>query len=216
MLADAAQDNYDIITPAMSDKASPVPKTSETLLLQLSRDANHARWAEFVARYRPMMERYLTRHFPTIDGEDIIQETFIALVKVLPNYRYSPDETGRFHNYLTGILRRKALRLTAKDAQRAERLASLENDATRTPPRLDAQAEEEWKHAVFETAIHQLLNDESIAPHSCEVFRALALAHENPADVAARFGLTRNAVDQIKNRLMTKLRKLADELKGVV
>ncbi len=201
----------------MASKSSPVPDTSSTLLLQLGGDANHARWAEFVARYRPMMERYLTRHFPALERDDIIQETFVALVAALPNYRYSPEETGCFHNYLTGVLRRKALRFLTKETQRTERLATLtEEDAARTPTRLDEKSEEEWKHAVFETAIHQILADESIAPRSREVFRALALAHEDPADVADRFGLTRNAADQIKNRLMTKLRKLVDELKGVV
>ncbi len=193
------------------------PKTSSTLLLQLGKDANHARWAEFVARYRPMMERYLTRYFPALERDDIIQETFVALVAALPNYRYSPEETGYFHNYLTGVLRRKALRFLTKETQRTERLATLtEDDAARTPPRLDEKSEEEWKRAIFETAIHQLLADESIAPRSRQVFRALALAHEDPVDVADRFRLTRNATDQIKNRLMTKLRKLVDELKGVV
>ncbi len=193
------------------------PKTSETLLLQLGGDANHARWTEFVARYRPMMECYLTRHFPALEHDDIIQETFIALVAALPNYRYSPEETGYFHNYLTGVLRRKALRFLTKETQRTERLTSLANDdAARTPPRLDEQAEEEWKHAVFETAIHQLLNDETIAPRSREVFRALVLQHREPVDVGIFYGISRNAADQIKNRLMTKLRKLVDELKAIV
>ncbi len=201
----------------MANKSSPVPKTSETLLLQLSRDANHARWAEFVSRYRPMMERYLTRHFPTIDGEDIIQETFIALVAALPNYRYSPEETGCFHNYLTGVLRRKALRFLTKETQRTERLATLaEDNAAQMSVRLDEKSEEEWKHTIFETALHQLLTDESIAPRSRQVFRALVLEHRDPVDVGIFYGISRNAADQIKSRLMTKLRKLADDLKDVV
>ncbi len=201
----------------MANKSSPVPETSSTLLLQLGGDANHARWAEFVARYRPMMERYLTRHFPLLERDDVIQETFVALVKVLPNYRYAPDETGHFRNYLTGILRRKALHRTTQERQHAERLATLESDsAARTTPRIDEQAEEEWKHAVFETAIRQLLADESIAPRSRQVFRALVLEHRDPVDVGRCHGITRNAADQIKNRLMTKLRKLVEELKGVI
>ena len=87
-----------------------IPETSTTLLRDLAQDSRHARWGEFVSRYRPMMEAYMRTHFPAVDADDAIQETLIALIKVFPVYRYSPDETGAFHNYLTGILRRRASR----------------------------------------------------------------------------------------------------------
>ncbi len=194
-----------------------IPKTSETLLLQLGRDAQSVRWTEFVARYRPMMEHYLTRYFPTLDPDDIIQETLIALINVLPNYTYAPEETGSFHNYLTGILRHKALRILSRETRHNEHLEAFTTDnQTTASSALSEQTEEDWKNAVFETAIQQLLNDSSLAPRSREVFRALVLAHENPTSVADRFGLSRNAVDQIKNRLMTKLRTLVEELKGII
>ncbi len=200
----------------MTEKSSPIPDTSSTLLLQLGGDANHARWTEFVARYRPMMERYLTRHFPSLEPDDIIQETFIALVKVLPDYRYSPEETGFFHNYLTGILRRKALRMLAKETKRSEHSAAANDAALSLNSFTNTREEEDWKHTVFEIALRQLLNDDTIAPRTREVFRALVLSHENPADVAERFGLERNAVDQIKNRLLAKLRGKVEQLKTLV
>lgn len=59
-----------------------VPETSTTLLKALAVDAQHARWGEFVARYRPLMESYMREHFPTVDAEDAIQETLIALIKM--------------------------------------------------------------------------------------------------------------------------------------
>ena len=85
---------------------SQVPDTSTTLLRDVA-DSQHARWAEFLARYRPMMEAYMRAEFRELDADEIIQETLIALVEVLPNYTYDPDEKGHFHNYLTGILRRR-------------------------------------------------------------------------------------------------------------
>ncbi len=185
--------------------------------MQLGRDAQSVRWSEFISRYRPMMEHYLTRYFPTLDPDDIIQETFIALIKVLPNYHYEPEETGYFHNYLTGILRHKALRILSLETRRNEQLESLATESSsplNTSP--SDQSEEEWKNAVFETALQQLLNDASIAPRTREIFRTLVLAHENPAVVADRFGLSRNAVDQIKNRLMAKLRVRVNELKSII
>ena len=45
-----------------------------------------------------------------------------------------------------------------------------------------------------------------------EVFLRVALGGEKPADVAADYGLTRNAVDQIRPRVATRLRALAETL----
>ena len=93
---------------------SQIPVTSTTLLREISGDALHARWGEFVARYRPMMEAFLRERFPRLEADDIVQETLAALVPVLPRHRYVPDETGHFRNYLTGILRNKALKHCAR------------------------------------------------------------------------------------------------------
>ena len=68
-----------------------------------------------------MMAAYLHSRFPFLDPDDIIQETFAALVKVLPNYVYDPKETGHFHNYLTGVLRHRALRMLDSESRRAKK-----------------------------------------------------------------------------------------------
>ncbi len=39
-----------------------IPETSTTLLKDIANGEN-ARWAEFVARYRPMMLAYMKSHF---------------------------------------------------------------------------------------------------------------------------------------------------------
>ena len=36
-----------------------IPTTSTTLLRDIANDSQHARWGEFVARYRPMMEAFM-------------------------------------------------------------------------------------------------------------------------------------------------------------
>ena len=73
-----------------------------------------------------MMRAFLRERFPSLDADDIIQETFIALAKALPHYVYKPEEKGHFHNYLTGILRNKALKVLVarnRDALIKERVA---------------------------------------------------------------------------------------------
>jgi len=186
-----------------------VPQTSTTLLKDIA-DSQHVRWNEFVARYRPMMEAYLRERFPHADTDEIIQETLVALVDALPDYAYCPEETGHFRNYLTGILRHKALRQCrnnarlhhAKEAYRNQSAEMLETD----------DGEREWQTALFEVALQQLLADKSIQGRTKQVFVRVAVNGESPDGVAAAFKIERNAVDQIKSRLTAKLRKLVDVL----
>jgi len=186
-----------------------VPQTSTTLLKDIS-DSQHARWSEFVARYRPMMEVFLRERFPYVDADEIIQETFVALVRVLPDYVYCPEETGHFRNYLTGILRHKALRQCRKDARLHNAMEAYRNKSVEMPGADDG--EKEWQTALFEVALQQLLADKSIQGRTKQVFVRVAVNGESPDDVAAAFKIERNAVDQIKSRMTAKLRKLVDAL----
>ena len=212
-----------------------LPTTSTTLLRDLAQDSQHARWGEFVARYRPMMEAYLRERFPHVDVDDAVQETLIALIKSMPVYRYVPEETGHFHSYLTGILRHKALRQIRSDRQRAKiaemfcngestlgrarspvspersepRKRSLEVCA---PPNEIAYDDQSWREALMEIALKQLLADESVHARTREVFRRVAVNGEKPEDVGSSLGITRNAVDQMKSRMTLRLKELVRAL----
>lgn len=186
-----------------------IPKTSVTLLKNLAADSSHARWAEFVARYRPMMDAYMADRFPFVEAEDVIAETLIALVDVLKNYRYAPNETGKFHNYLTGILRHKALR--ACDGEK--RMRELRDKLGKEPILVKDDLEEaEYRESLFKIALDQFMVDESVAPRTREVFKRVAVKGESPEAVAEAFMMKRHAVDQIKNRSIAKLRQIIKAL----
>ena len=212
-----------------------IPATSTTLLRDLANDSQHARWSEFVTRYRPVMEAYLRERFPSVEADDVIQETLIAVWAALPSYRYAPDEKGHFHNYLTGILRNKALRQLYKEQRHAEIAEMVHDDAScdgrartlaappstsstgrevapRPSPDMMADDEQSWRETLVEIALRQLMNDESIQSRTRQVFLRVAVNGEKPDDVAVAFGIERNAVDQIKNRMMPRLQKIVADL----
>ena len=243
-----------------------IPTTSTTLLRDVASDSQHARWTEFAKRYRPMMEAYLRERFPSVEADDVIQETLIAVCAALPSYRYAPDEKGHFHNYLTGILRNKALRQLGANRRQAEivekvregvpsdgrarsavspersesRKRSLEVCAPpstsstgragaplpghplrgqpsaggypRPPSDMMADDEQSWRETLVEIALRQLMNDETIQSRTRQVFLRVAVNGEKPEDVAAAFGIERNAVDQIKKRMMPRLQKIVAAL----
>ena len=185
------------------------PATSVTLLRDLAASAENARWTEFVTRYRPMMEAYMRERFPFVEADDAIAETLIALVDVFKNYRYNPEETGRFHNYLTGILRHKALRLSEQAARRRNMHQRM---AAEPLPAQDDPEEVDYRQSLFDIAVRQFFNDETIAPRTKEIFRRTAIRGESPEEVAKSFMMERHAVDQIKSRSVTKLRTIVEAL----
>ena len=185
-----------------------IPETSTTLLRDLASDSQHARWGEFVARYRPMMEAFMRERFPALDADDMIQETLIALIGIFPNYRYSPDENGHFRNYLTGILRNKAMNALRKE-QRQRNIVEDVQCAGRATANSD---EESWRESVFNLALRRFLADEAIADRTKRILERTAINGESPESVAAAFKMSHHAVDQAKSRAIARLRELVKEL----
>lgn len=183
-----------------------IPDTRISILTAISKSSDSARWAEFVNVYEKPMRGFLFTKFPSLEADDVIQETMIALIKALPNYHYTPDEKGHFRNYLMGILNHKAcdmIRRRTKESEKREDYGKSLRGTTAADR--DETDEQEFRVSLFNAALDQLLNDPAINPTHREIFRHIALLHEAPSDVAALFGITRNNVDQIKNRLRSRL-----------
>ena len=193
-------------------------ETSTTLLKNIASDMDNARWGEFVSRYRPMMFAYLASHFPALEAEDIVQETLVALCGVMPRYRYAPEETGHFRNYLTGILRNKALKRCERQAHewdsreryRQELAVAQDHNMVGQKPESDG-----WRRAIMEIAVRQLLADDHIHERSKQIFQRLTVDGESPDAVAAAYGTSRNNVDKIKSRMLARLKEIAQRLEAV-
>ena len=191
------------------------PVTSITLLKGLASGTDNARWAEFFRIYEQPMRSFLQSRFPSVDADDAMQETMVALMRRMPDYHYTPDSNGHFHNYLTGILKHKAedaLRREARESGKRDRLAGQEDLRTSRNGADMREEPEDWKLAAMNAALEQLLSDESINARAREVFRHVALMHEPPAEVAAAFGISRANVDQIKRRMVQRLSTLVSSM----
>lgn len=192
-----------------------IPQTSVTLLNALAGDATSVRWTEFYNKYADGLRAFLQANYPAVEADDVIQETFVALVKCLPRYQYVPDVHGHFHNYLIGIAKHKAEDACRRQAAHAALKTKLENEVDeQTNPLRQSDDEDEaaWRNSAKEAALEQLLADDSISLTTREVFRHVALMHELPVKVASQFGITRNNVDQIKARLIARLKVLIADM----
>lgn len=186
------------------------PDTSRRLLLALQGGRDSSRWEEFVVRYEPGLRDYAARHFPTLDGDDLVQETFLAFIRRLPDFVYAPEATGAFHAYLVGILRLTAFATYRKQAREQRRLQQLEQF---TPPPAATHAEDAaWRESAYELVLHQFFSDPRVHDQTKRIFRRVALDGESPETVARDYALTRNAVDQIKRRCLLRLQAEAAKL----
>ena len=192
-----------------------IPKTSVALLNAIAASPDSSRWTEFYDRYQPVIASYLQSKFaaanPPLEIDDIIQNTMIAFMKRIPTYRYDPDTHGHFRNFIVGIAKKKALGVLRHRQREAKNRSDF---ITKTEPLNDAQedvSEDERLASIAKIAVHQVLVDESISIRDREIFRRTT-GGESPESVADAFGITRNNVDQIKARLMRKVRETADNL----
>ena len=189
-----------------------VPVTSVSLLKVLGEDAQSPRWTEFAKKYASTIDGFLFKYFPTVDAEEVVNDTLIALVKKLPLYEYDPDSRGHFRNYLIGIVRFKAMEQLKKSNRDAVHKEALEANA-----KLSWEYEKQsysvdlrnWQREAYEAALAQFLADKSISSRDKEIFKWVALKGEPPEAVAEIFSIKRNNVDQIKARMTAKLKELA-------
>ncbi len=188
-----------------------VPETSVTLLSDIASNSRSARWAEFVERYRPMMMGYLKAKFPLVEAEDIIQDALISLAKALPNYRYNPDETGYFHNYIAAVLRNKACDAMANRDKHLLLKGSLKEQSQFSGTRFGI--DDKLRKDIYKIALRQLLEDDRVNKRNLRIFVEVAIKGVAPTEVAEKFGVTRNNVDQIKKRIITQLR---NQIKGII
>ena len=195
-----------------------VPVTSISLLKVLGEDSQSPRWREFLRMYASTIDGFLFKHFPTVDAEDVVQETLRALVEKLPLYEYEPDTKGHFRNYLIGIVRFKAIEQLKRRKREADLRVELEANAQfeweceRQSYSVDLR---DWQREAYEAALAQFMADKSISTRDKEIFRRVALQGESPEDVAAIFDIKRNNVDQIKARMVAKLKELALRYAGI-
>lgn len=159
-----------------------------------------------------MMEGYLKSKFPRIESDDVIQDTLVALAKILPNYRYNAGETGSFHDYIIAVLRNKACDELRRIAKRGRLEKSVAED-----PTLNVRSGDESQRlnkAILKIALQLVLEDDTILERNRRVFVETAINGIRPDKVAEMFGITRNNVDQIKARMIKSLQDKCQELEG--
>ena len=183
--------------------------TSLTLVNGVSQDERQS-WERFVKVYKdPMCE--FARSQAVFHGisETEAEDAVFTLFERFAQHKEKFDPTkGSLRNWVMMRLKNILLdvaRQRASEKARSDRAMADGADG-------DSERQREWKEAqlaIMRRALKVVLDEAD--PRTREVFTRVALEDGHPAKVAADFGLTANAVYQIKNRIIAKVRRITEE-----
>ena len=158
-------------------------RTRSSLLARLKSSPTEVDWEVFYRDYGGAILAYarklgLTEHA----ADDILQETMVRLMRLLPTFQYDPN-IGRFRNFVFTITHRR-VQATLRRARRHEAV-SLDDDGDPDLPSLaetpaddsapvpSDELDREWKRSLCEEAVRRLLNDPAIHSQTLQQRSAL-------------------------------------------
>ncbi len=180
-------------------------------------------WRQVIERYEGRLLAFARRMLAQPgDAEDIVQETFLGLLRSLPNF----DRTRSLETYLFAILRHKLhdqFRRQPKGwRQSLERADVLDDAALDAADRLPVDPQTPSDHlagrehvatqrAALVSALRQFVSQvrEQLRFTDLMVLESLVVAGLRNKEAAERFKLAQPAVAGIKFRAIEALRKLA-------
>ena len=201
------------------------PVTSVTLISKikdLSAGDDSAAWVRFWDMYQGAIRQFAALKGGEENADDIVMTVIGKLVEVLRSGRYTPEK-GKFHSYLATMIVNEVRMSHRREMSRAgDRKVSLDSptdedggtvaDTLKAPDTQPETLDEDWKKAVLKSAVEHVLTKTALSERDRQVYRAYALEGEDIANVAKRFGISRNAVSQIKTRIDRRIVDVGREM----
>ena len=199
-----------------------IQETNASLLLRLKENPTELDWSDFYNSYSNAIVRYgMKLGLRYEKAQDILQESMVDLMRILPTFEYDPKR-GKFRNFVLTIVHRRAL----KQFRRAQKYEEISLDATSgtgasinrqlasVSEEVDAEAEHMWKLSLYEQCLEQLKSDTEIDARTCAIFIAYAVEGRKPRELAREFGVKENNIYQIKNRIIERMSRQVKELQS--
>lgn len=146
------------------------------------------------------------------DANDVLQETMVALMEILPRFQYDRAK-GKFRNFLLTIVHRKCLAAFRRKERRQEIvLEEMNEPSVEAAQPGEGPDESVWREAMMYEALRRLEADPRIRRETLEAFRAYVVEGKPAAEVATAFGIKENALYQIRSRILARLREEVETL----
>lgn len=185
--------------------------TSETLIRRLCDDPDNATWEQFFRIYWQTIMRYGQKlGLSAAEAEDVLQETMVDLMRILPNFEYDPQR--KFRNFLLTIVHRKCLRNFRKSKSENRLMNRIHADPvvhTEISPSDGSDpssSEQLWDCSLLESALFEMFQGNEIEEQTYHIYTEYVLRNIPAEDVAKKHGTSVNTIYQIKHRINQRLR----------
>jgi RNA polymerase sigma factor (sigma-70 family) len=194
--------------------------TQHSLVARLKEHACDSDWEKFYRLYeKPILAVAAAKGLSEADCQEVLQETMVRMCR-RGFARYDP--TRRFTPFLFGIAKDCTLDALRRRARRSSREVPIDDSKTissnqqkgatdKTMSPADA-AEIHGQVALVSVALDFLLEHQTFAPKTVQMFKALVFEQRSPNDVASAFATSRGNVDQAKSAVLRRLRPMYDAL----
>jgi RNA polymerase sigma factor (sigma-70 family) len=186
----------------MSTSSFDPARTRQSLLIRVRDLGDQQAWAEFHARYAPMIGGWCRRWFPR-EADDMVQEVLLLLARRLRTFEYEPGP-ARFRGYLKTVTRR--LMADLKEKEQARPLVGGDGLVE------EAEASQDlWDRLAAEYDLELLAKAKEnvrgrIEPRTWSAYVETAERGRKGAEVARDLGMKVGAVQQAKYHVLNLLR----------
>lgn len=188
------------------------PITTTILLSSLKDERNDTAWAEFDSRYRRVIEDFAkSAGLRSDDAIEVAQQTLVDFVKAYRMGRYSP-ERGRLHSWIIGIAQNKVadcFRAKARGAVGGPDTASFDLSDSANVTQV---FEKHMQQAIFTRAMDRLRAESQMDEATIKAFELVAIRGITVEAAARECGMKASEIYVAKHRVLSKLRKLVEEI----
>ncbi|MCA9088914.1 MAG: sigma-70 family RNA polymerase sigma factor [Planctomycetaceae bacterium] len=174
--------------------------TRSSLLIRLRDPADGVGWEEFASVYYPFLyEVALRAGIPQDDAKDVIQDLFLVLLKVLPNFEYEA-ERGKFRSWLKRVVRNRVIdwyRRKQRDPVRLQELSWLSEETN--------DFDEQHRMHLVRHVLDEVRRASVLQTWLC--FERHVLKGQSAERVAADLQVSTNAVYVNSSRTLSKIRQ---------
>ncbi len=196
---------------------SDFPSTSQTLLEKLATEiagGGGTAWTRFFELYTPAMKHFVRQIDHTHDPDDVVQDVYVHLVKILSERRYNAEKS-QFRTFLKMLIRRQLIRIYRHEqshgADSGIPLKSLPN-APVVQPEQGIALDLAWIKARHEAAVEHVFTKTALSAKTKAVYRAHVIDGMPADEVCERFGIDGNSLRQIKFRVEKAIALVEAEL----
>lgn len=187
------------------------PETPVTVLARIAAEHTGARdeaaWVRLFELYAPAIRAFAADHGGIGEEEDVVQEIFMRLVEVLRGGRVKiGDGAVKFRSYLATLIRNELVdRWRRRNTRGGDNLVCIDDPSIEAQLSVDSETsaviDVKWRLARRAAAVEWALTKTALSAQSKAVYKASVLEERPIGEVAAKFGIPRNSVSQIKTRV---------------